>query len=458
VRDSADLVYTPHILLQISEDLAARKFMSGAGSAHFVNDNFSYFYSFIWKPELIIRQGEEFSFYLLNKLGYAFKGRILRYQPNDETLLRDVYIYSYMKCVYHAYMYGQHCNIEFDSSSRAFGGHKTLFDMARNRTLGYDDMKSNSTIDLKFNILSDQFDAMMACDNPIIRGIIERVNMSEPNDPFYHHTFEYDLAQLDKTYQNIDIRKMTDKSPDFGNQYPTGNSCWSTDGSKIMFLPHTEAQADVRSYYFGVANGVALLSNDPFSGSENLYMSQDYISNKFGVSYQVHANVGICGHNLTPTLLFPNNGIKNKGGNPDNTPPNNNGNGGGGNGPVPNNNGFLPDVGNGGIEDDTSPLNFRNQLKPPKPKPISGESPRVKLSLNAFPADNSKGIANSSINEINVRQNTNMSSEDESKIRKFIGKFYDAGKHAFSNEKNMAVVADVLGIIRNRSNTKLPKL
>jgi hypothetical protein len=326
--------------------------------------------------------------------------------------------------------------------------------MARKRALGYDYNKSNSVIDLRFQIAPEQFEAMMSSTYGSIGEIIRRVNISEPNDPFYHHTFEYDMAQLDKTYSNIDIRKMTDAPSDEGFQYPTGNSCWTSDGEKLLFLPHTEAQADVRSYYFGIANGMTLESNIPFEGSDDLYMEQDYVSTKFGVSYQIHANVGFGGHNLD-TAIVSQNDRRNGGGAPRRSPPNNDGGDDNNEGPQRNPNGHSPAGGNGGIKDDTTSINVANNLKPPQPAPINGSNPRMKLSLHASPSDGVGGVVTSSENKFYVDQTvTNISPDDESKIRKFFGKFYNAGKQAFSNEKNMDMVADLLSIVRNSQKQK----
>jgi hypothetical protein len=250
----------------------------------------NFFFSLNPEEISIGNQAEWFSLYLS---GSGIIEGVFRSDSNklrqNQSLLRDVYIYSYIKAV--VYATGIVNNDLFammgPNNNLVFAGHKQLHDSIVEGTIHSISPPRNLT-SVEFNIqldLIEEFKTWKIWDEISSQGRV------------YNPEFERVLIYLKEKAKHLlkidEIGRIVPESTKNLLTSPIGNLVYSQDMLSLLFVEDSSLVNDKKSYYFGKANMICVAEVPIIDADDEIY-DTILVSNydPYGVAFEVESITG----------------------------------------------------------------------------------------------------------------------------------------------------------------------
>lgn len=217
-----------------------------------------------------------------------------------KQLIADAYVYSYMKAVWYGVSFSENKmgGIRTPQPSTLFYGHKQLYDTLVEGAIYTTDTTDNfqlvMQIDTEESILNDIISFPNVTEDVRYDG--NSVYYNKKRGTIFSSNLESVLVQLLSNVEPIQLMDMNSEtmtgSKSFGLN-PLGNSCFSEDGERIIYIDTNEAYSSKISSFWGIANRIRLLSEQKIDENDSLYadffIGSYYESN---ISFEVESITG----------------------------------------------------------------------------------------------------------------------------------------------------------------------
>lgn len=256
------------------------------------NDNRQFEFSLEFEETKIIDQANLFSDYI-SATG-IFENSFLNNSSRVKLasqLIRDSYIYSYIKSVYYSYQLISNnvTSLMGPSSNTVFFGHKLMHDIICEGYIQQFSLPSN-IISLELN---PPMDTIKQLEKFSLWSEIYNIRTGRVFNSELETVLNFFKTRCSTVIATGNIADRTSKEVRHLSQLPIGNLAFSEDMQQILYVENEAVQSDKISYYWNKANLIIAKVVPPIDADDSIYdtiLTSNYDPN--GITFEVQSITG----------------------------------------------------------------------------------------------------------------------------------------------------------------------
>jgi hypothetical protein len=285
------LRYNNYLSAKTDSKFVSRNTLTDLGRVR-QNDNRQFEFSLEFEENKIVDQANLFSDYI-SAIG-IFENSFLNNSSRVKLagqLIRDAYIYSYIKSVFYSYQLISNnvTSLMGPSSNTVFFGHKLMHDIICE---GYIQQFSlpNNIISLELNPPTDTIQQL---EKFSLWPEIYNSRTGRVFNPELETVLNFFKTKCSMVVATSNIADRTSKEVRNLSQLPIGNLAFSEDMQQLLYVENEAVQSDKISFYWNKANLITAKVVPPIDADDSIYdtiLTSNYDPN--GITFEVQSITG----------------------------------------------------------------------------------------------------------------------------------------------------------------------
>lgn len=255
------------------------------------NLKYDFRYKVVPEEGIILEQAKLFSKYFIGE-GYftnSFLDNANRL-PQIESIITEVYVYSYVKSVYYACLQSLSPGTvsSFQKNNLVFKGHKILFDHILEGYMPYFS-SATSTVSLQIDGLDETMDEIKAFE--CFKNNVDDIGFVFNSQ--YETILNFMINKCSNVINISNLSDVQDLSVKYLSSSPLGNACYSPDMQTIFYVENSSVISDTASIFWNKACMISALSFPSIDVNDSVYDDIPISRySKFNISHEIYSITG----------------------------------------------------------------------------------------------------------------------------------------------------------------------